>query len=94
MIQNNILIEERALVAAKLFLEGKGFEGTVRGVSIRINRSKSSVYRDITLVLKKYDNNLATGEVYQKLMKNKEERSKRGGLATQKLYKELKKNNL
>ena len=84
----NDFIEERAKNIANYIIDTKS---TVRSAAKKFGISKSTVHKDITERLKKFDKHLAT-EVYKVLESNKNERHIRGGLATK--FKYLHKNNI
>ena len=76
-------INERANILAKYIIENKT---TVRYTAKIFNISKSTVHKDISQRLEKYNPILAI-EAKKVLEQNKEERHIRGGMATKKKYK-------
>ena len=81
-----ISIEERACKLAYYIIETKD---TVRGAAKKFNVSKSTVHKDVSERLLKINPPLAS-EVRVILDENKAERHIRGGMATKKKYKGLK----
>ena len=82
-----IEIYERAQTLANYIIENKT---TVRKTAKAFNMSKSTVYKDVTEILKNAHSPLAL-EVGDVLQKNKEERHIRGGEATKQKYLKLRK---
>lgn len=80
-------IEERARDAAVYIIENKS---TVRAAAKHFGISKSTVHKDLTERLRTVDPALFH-QVRELLDINKAERHIRGGMATQRKYKELKK---
>ena len=76
---------ERCVVLGRYLVE-KGM--TVRGVAKEFGVSKSTVHKDVTVILKKVDKALYA-EVKGVLEKNKQERHLRGGEATKKKYEKM-----
>lgn len=76
---------ERCVVLGRYLVE-KGM--TVRGVAKEFGVSKSTVHKDVTVILKKVDKALYS-EVKSVLEKNKQERHLRGGEATKKKYEKM-----
>ena len=81
-----ISIEERAVRLAHYIIETKD---TVRGTAKKYGISKSTVHKDVSERLLKINPALAA-EVRIILNENKAERHIRGGMATKKKYKGLK----
>ena len=79
-------IEQRVNLLARYIIENNA---TVRRAAKEFSLSKSSVHKDVTERLAKFDPILAS-EVKKVLDKNKAERHIRGGLATKKKYAALK----
>ena len=79
-------IEQRVNLLAQYIIENNA---TVRSAAKEFSLSKSSVHKDVTDRLTKFDPILAS-EVKKVLDKNKAERHIRGGLATKKKYAALK----
>lgn len=79
-------IEQRINLLAQYIIENNA---TVRRAAKEFSLSKSSVHKDVTERLAKFDPILAL-EVKKVLDKNKAERHIRGGLATKKKYAALK----
>ncbi len=77
---------ERCEEIALYMLENKE---TVRGAAANFGISKSTVHKDVTSVLKKYNYRLYL-EIKSLLDINKAERHMRGGEATRKKYNEIK----
>ena len=75
--------KERCVVLATYLVENKA---TVRAVAHRFGISKSTVHKDITVVLEKVNKPLFY-EVRKILEQNKDERHIRGGEATKRKYK-------
>ena len=75
--------EERPRMLARYLIEEKS---TVRSTAAVFGISKSTVHKDVTDRLKKFDP-LLYGEVSKILEKNKNERHIRGGIATRRKYK-------
>ncbi len=61
------------------------YHATVRDAAVKFNISKSTVHKDVTVVLKRINRGLYD-EVSRVLQKNKMERHLRGGEATRKKY--------
>ena len=78
-------IKERVLLLAEYIIESKD---TVRAAAKRFNVSKSTVHKDITERLTKLDKELSK-EVNKVLVKNKQERHIRGGMATREKYRKI-----
>ena len=76
-------IEERACALAVYMIETGA---TVRGAAKHFHISKSTVHKDLSQRLPKYNQSLYK-EVRKILDKNKLERHIRGGMATQRKYK-------
>lgn len=76
-------IEERACEVAVYIIETKA---TVRAAAIKFGISKSTVHKDLSDRLKKYNHTLYTA-VKEVLEENKAERHLRGGMATRRKYK-------
>jgi putative DeoR family transcriptional regulator (stage III sporulation protein D) len=74
--------EERAVALAEYIAETGA---TVRQAAAKFGISKSTVHKDITDRLKKMNHPLY-GSVQEVLLKNKEERHIRGGMATRRKY--------
>lgn len=74
--------EERAVALAEYIVETGA---TVRQAAAKFDVSKSTVHKDITDRMKKMNHPLY-GKVQEVLMKNKEERHIRGGMATKRKY--------
>ena len=79
-------IEQRVNLLAQYIIENNA---TVRSTAKEFSLSKSSVHKDVTDRLTKFDPLLAS-KVKKVLDKNKAERHIRGGLATKKKYAALK----
>mgnify|MGYP004654410221 CR=1 FL=1 len=79
-------ITERALKEGEYIAETGS---TVRATAKRFNSSKSTVHKDVTVILKKIDAGLYR-KVKEKLEKNLKERHIRGGNATKRKYSALK----
>ena len=75
-------IEERAVEVATYIIENNA---TVRATAKRFGISKSTVHKDVTIILKNVNRSLYL-DVKSVLEKNKEERHLRGGEATKKKY--------
>ncbi len=73
-----ISIEERAIYLAHYIIDSKD---TVRGAAAKFGISKSTVHKDITERLSKFNSSLA-GEAKKVLDENKATRHLRGGEAT------------
>ncbi len=82
-----ISIEDRAINLAHYIIDSKD---TVRGAAKKFGISKSTVHKDVSHRLIKINPVLAK-EVREILEENKAERHIRGGMATKKKYKEMKK---
>ena len=82
-------IKERVLMLAEYIVLSSS---TVRGAAKKFNVSKSTVHKDVTERLSYLDKNLLN-EVNAVLMKNKEERHIRGGMATKEKYRKLSEQN-
>lgn len=82
-------IKERVLMLAEYIINSSD---TVRGAAKKFNVSKSTVHKDITERLSMLDKNLLN-EVNTVLMKNKEERHIRGGMATKEKYRLISERN-
>lgn len=80
-------IEERSVQLAKYIIDSKD---TVRGTAKKFGISKSTVHKDVSERLKKINPSLAK-QVRVILDENKAERHIRGGMATKRKYKYLKK---
>lgn len=80
-------IEERSVQLAKYIIDSKD---TVRGAAKKFGISKSTVHKDVSERLKKINPSLAK-QVRVVLDENKAERHIRGGMATKRKYKYLKK---
>lgn len=76
-------IEERTVSIAKYIIDTKC---TVRDAAKKFGISKSTVHKDVTERLVKFNPGLA-GEAKAILLKNKKERHIRGGIATREKYK-------
>lgn len=76
------LPEERAILLAQYMIEN---EATVRQTATKFGISKSTVHKDITTRLEKLNAALYRS-VQEVLLKNKNERHIRGGLATREKY--------
>ena len=76
-------LEQRACELAVYIIETGA---TVRAAAIHFHISKSTVHKDISQRLPKYNHKLYT-EVRKVLDLNKQERHIRGGMATRKKYK-------
>ena len=83
------VVEERAILLGEYIIEHKT---TVRGAAKVFDVSKSTVHMDVSTRLKKINPQLYA-QVKEILDTNKAQRHIRGGLATQKKYKEIAKNN-
>lgn len=81
--------EERCEQIALYMLENNA---TVRKAAAQFGISKSTVHKDVTGVLKKYNYRLYL-KVKELLDVNKSERHMRGGEATRKKYSEIKQNS-
>lgn len=79
------VVEERAILLGKYIVENKT---TVRNAAKVFQVSKSTVHMDVSTRLKKINPQLFA-QVKEVLDINKAQRHIRGGLATQKKYKEL-----
>ncbi len=77
------ITEDRAKILGKYILDTGA---TVRVTAKEFKISKSTVHKDVTERLKKFDPSLYN-EVGKVLEKNKRERHIRGGIATRKKYK-------
>ncbi len=75
-------IEDRCVAIAKYIIEN---EATVRSTAKIFGISKSTVHKDVSQRLKKYNNSLYI-DVKKILDKNKQERHIRGGMATKEKY--------
>ncbi len=82
-------IKERVLQLSEYIVTSSS---TVRGAAKKFNVSKSTVHKDITERLSMLDKKLLN-EVNAVLMKNKEERHIRGGMATKEKYRRLSEKN-
>ena len=82
-------IKERVLMLAEYIINSSD---TVRGAAKKFNVSISTVNKDITERLSMLDKNLLN-EVNTVLMKNKEERHIRGGMATKEKYRLISERN-
>lgn len=78
-------IVERVIELAHYIIEN---ESTVRATAKKYNISKSTVHKDITERLGMLDGQLFN-DVHLVLIKNKEERHIRGGMATKEKYRQL-----
>jgi len=78
--------KERCIVLGEYLVSNKA---TVRAVAQKFGVSKSTVHKDITQILKRYDKTLYN-EVKEVLEQNKQERHIRGGEATRIKYEKLK----
>ena len=79
-------VNERSIIIAEYIIE---HDSTVRGAAKIFGISKSTVHKDITVILGK--RNLALAQDVKKVLeKNKNERHIRGGEATKKKYMLLK----
>ena len=76
-------IEERAAALAQYIIENKA---TVRAAAAKFGVSKSTVHKDISERLPRFDRPLYL-QVKQVLDENKAERHIRGGIATRRKYK-------
>ena len=76
-------IEERTVSIARYIIDT---ECTVRDAAKKFGISKSTVHKDVTERLAKFNPSLA-GEAKEILLKNKKERHIRGGIATREKYK-------
>lgn len=81
---------ERCIYLAEYMLAKRA---TVRGAAANFGISKSTVHKDVTLVLKRVDLPLYL-RVAELLEENKRQRHIRGGEATKKRYADLKKVNV
>lgn len=79
--------KERCVILGEYIIETNG---TVRQTAAKFGVSKSTVHKDVSERLYSCDRSLYT-EVRKVLIKNKEERHIRGGLATKEKYIALKK---
>ena len=79
-------VNERSIIIAEYIIE---HDSTVRNAAKIFGISKSTVHKDVTVILKKRNSALAH-EVKKVLEKNKNERHIRGGEATKKKYLKLK----
>ena len=77
------IVEERAAELGSYIINKNA---TVRMAAKEFHISKSTVHKDVTERLKKYDPSLY-GKVSKVLAKNKSERHIRGGIATRRKYK-------
>ena len=77
------IVEERAAELGSYIINNNA---TVRTAAKEFHISKSTVHKDVTERLKKYDPSLY-GKVSKVLAKNKSERHIRGGIATRRKYK-------
>ena len=77
------IVEDRAAELGAYIIETGA---TVRMAARKFNISKSTVHKDVTDRLKKFDP-LLYGKVCKILEKNKSERHIRGGIATRRKYK-------
>lgn len=77
--------KERCIILGEYLVNNKS---TVRAVAQKFGVSKSTVHKDITQILKKYDKNLYK-DVKDVLEQNKQERHLRGGEATRIKYEKL-----
>ena len=82
-------IEERVFELAHYIIENKS---TVRATAKKYNISKSTVHKDITERLSMLDGKLFN-DVHLVLIKNKEERHIRGGMATKEKYRRISEQN-
>ena len=82
-------IEERVIELAHYIIENKS---TVRATAKKYNISKSTVHKDITDRLGMLDKKLFNA-VQLVLIKNKEERHIRGGMATKEKYRRIHEGN-
>ena len=78
--------KERCIVLGEYLVSNKAI---VRAVAQKFGVSKSTVHKDITQILKRYDKTLYN-EVKEVLEQNKQERHIRGGEATRIKYEKLK----
>lgn len=78
-------IEERACEVAVYIIETKA---TVRAAAKKFGISKSTVHKDLSDRLKTYNQTLYSA-VKEVLEENKAERHLRGGMATQKKYRDV-----
>ncbi len=81
------IVEDRALILGRYIAENNA---TVRQAAKVFGISKSTVHKDITVILPKINSGLAS-QVRQVLSVNKAERHVRGGLATKIKYSTLSK---
>lgn len=77
--------KERCIILGEYLVSNKA---TVRAVAQKFGVSKSTVHKDITQILKKYDKSLYM-DVKEILERNKQERHLRGGEATRIKYEKL-----
>ena len=77
--------KERCIILGEYLVNNKS---TVRAVAQKFGVSKSTVHKDITQILKKYDKNLYK-DVKDVLEQNKQERHLRGCEATRIKYEKL-----
>ena len=77
--------KERCIILGEYLVSNKS---TVRAVAKKFGISKSTVHKDVTQVLKKYNKGLYE-EVKRVLEKNKQVRHLRGGEATRIKYEKL-----
>lgn len=80
--------KERCIILGEYLVSNKA---TVRAVAQKFGVSKSTVHKDITQILKKYNKSLYK-EVKNVLEQNKQERHLRGGEATRIKYEKLNNN--
>ena len=81
------VVEDRALILGQYIAENNA---TVRSAAKVFGISKSTVHKDITVILPKINPGLASS-VREVLSVNKAERHVRGGMATKKKYSALSK---
>ena len=81
--------KERCIILGEYLVNNKA---TVRSVAQKFGVSKSTVHKDITQILKRYDKTLYK-EVKEVLEQNKSERHLRGGEATRIKYEKQNKNS-
>ena len=81
--------KERCIILGEYLVTNKA---TVRAVAQKFGVSKSTVHKDITQILKRYDKTLYK-EVKEVLEQNKSERHLRGGEATRIKYEKRNKNS-
>lgn len=77
--------KERCIILGEYLVSNKS---TVRAVAKKFGVSKSTVHKDITQILKRYDKNLYN-DVKAVLEQNKSERHLRGGEATRIKYERM-----